>query len=148
MTSPRGTRRRYDFRRAGIGAVAIVALLAIGALWQRAHPYSIETSTTVDAAPRQVATALADSAPGGAVDSDGGLVVSWQTHEGVVGWFDGDHAVTLDDLGDGRTLLTQTALFRGISVLFRGAELRDVTVPALHADNAALRDRVEAQNTR
>jgi hypothetical protein len=148
MTSPRDTRRRYDFRRAGIGALAIVALLTIGALWQRAHPYSIETSTTIDATSRQVATALADWAPDGAVDSDSGLAASWQTHEGVVGWFDGEHAVTLDDLGDGRTLLTRTALFRGVSVLFRGGELRDVTVPSLHADNAALRDRVEAQNPR
>jgi len=144
MTSQRGTRRRYDFRRAGIGALTIVALVAIGAFWQRAHPYSIETSTTIDATPAQVWAAIADDAPAGAVVDSADRTVAWQTHEGVVAWFDGEHGYALDDLGDGRTTLTQTVLYRGVSVLFRGEELRDVTVPALHEDNAALRDRVEA----
>jgi hypothetical protein len=52
--------RRFDWRRAGIGGVTILAILVILALWQRAHPYSIETSVDIDATPQQVWATLVD----------------------------------------------------------------------------------------
>jgi hypothetical protein len=60
MTALPGDRRRFDWRRAGLGAATIVAILVIAALWQRAHPYSIETSVDIDASPREVWTHLTD----------------------------------------------------------------------------------------
>jgi len=60
MTSLPGARKRYDWRRAAIGVLALVALLVVAALWQRAHPYSIETSTDIAASPTEVWGVLTD----------------------------------------------------------------------------------------
>ncbi|WP_411700871.1 SRPBCC family protein [Conyzicola sp.] len=60
MTALPGGERRFDWRRSGIGAVTILALVVILALWQRAHPYSIETSVDIDATPQHVWTTLTD----------------------------------------------------------------------------------------
>lgn len=139
-----GTKRRFDYRRAAIGGVTILALLTLGALWQRAHPYSIETSTTIDASPQQVWAVLINDFDADTLEAQPAHLLRWESHEAVVGIFDGEHSFTLEELADGSTLLTQRALFRGVTVLFRTDELRDDTVPSLHAENAALRERVEA----
>ncbi|GAB3606531.1 hypothetical protein GCM10027413_19400 [Conyzicola nivalis] len=60
MTGMPGAKRRFDWRRAGIGAVTMLAIVLILALWQRAHPYSIQTSVDIDAPPERVWTALTD----------------------------------------------------------------------------------------
>jgi hypothetical protein len=173
-----GTKRRFDFRRAAIGGVTILALLTIGALWQRAHPYSIETSTTIDANPEEVWAVLTDfeaydewnpTLTGMAGDLREGATLSfsndgmdftptvrqvdpqrllrWEGHVGVVGVFDGEHSFTLEEQSDGSTLFTQSELFRGVAVLFMTDMLRDETAPSFHAMNAALRERVEGQQT-
>ena len=176
-TELRGTKRRFDFRRAAIGAVTILALLTIGALWQRAHPYSIETSTTIDASPEEVWAVLADFEAYGewnptltgmsgelregatlSFSNDGmdfsptvlevetDRLLRWEGHVGVVGVFDGEHSFTLEQQSDGRTLFTQSELFRGVAVLFMTDMLRNETAPSFHAMNAALRERVEAES--
>ena len=62
MSGLRGEKRPYDWKRAGVGVVAIVAILAIVIFWQRANPYSIETSVDIDGSPQQVWATLTDFA--------------------------------------------------------------------------------------
>jgi hypothetical protein len=161
---------------AGIGGVTILAILVILALWQRAHPYSIETSVDIDATPQQVWATLVDfeSYPewnptligmSGEVREGARLSyrsasenltptvrvvdvnreLRWETHQGVVGVFDGDHSFTLEELPGGGTRFTQSEQFRGIAVLFATADLHTRTAPSFHVMNGALRDRVEGE---
>lgn len=136
--------------------VLVVAVLVIAALWQRTHPFSIQTSTDIDATPAEVWDVLTDYAAypdwNPTQDGlDGATVVEtvpeellrWQTTTGVVGVFDGERTFTLEPIAGGGTRFTQSELFRGVVVPFVGASLRDETAPGFHAMNAALRDRVE-----
>jgi hypothetical protein len=174
------TKRRFDWKRAAIGSITIVAILVIAALWQRNHPYSIETSVDIDASPSEVWDVLTDfddyadwnpTLTGIRGDAEAGATLSvedtgsastptassatvldvvenetlrWESHAGVVGVFDGERTFTLEALPDGRTRLTQSGLFRGVTVLFLTDTLHDDVAPSFHAMNAALRDRVEA----
>lgn len=65
----------------------------------------------------------------------------WIGRFGVPGLVDGEHYFTLEDLGNGRTRLTQGETFTGVLVPFAGAAL-DVE-DNFDAMNAALKDRVE-----
>lgn len=66
----------------------------------------------------------------------------WIGRFGVPGIVDGEHYFLLDDLGDGRTRLTQGETFTGVLVPFAGGSL-DVE-DNFKDMNAALKDRVEA----
>jgi hypothetical protein len=172
MSTPTSTRRPFDRKRALIGSLTIVALLVLGALWQREHPFSIETSTDIDADPSEVWAALSDfgaypewnsalpSVTGQlavgstiALGDDSARVtklvdgerMSWETTTGVIGIFDGERSFLLEPIAGGGTRFTQSIEFRGITVPFVSGTLRDDYAPGLHEMNAELRERVEGE---
>jgi len=159
----------FDRRRALIGAVTILAIVVILALWQRAHPFSIQTSTDIDASPSEVWSVLVDvdaypewsPVAVDGVFSDGATVtlsdatahvvdvvdderLSWQTTTGIIGVFDGTRSFVLEPLPGGGTRFTQSEEFRGVAVPFVSGNLRDDVAPGFHEMNAALRERAEA----
>jgi len=160
-----------DRRRAFIGAVTILAIVVILALWQRAHPFSIETSTDIDASPAEVWSVLVDvdaypewspspvvvdggleegatvGLPDGTarvVELDDGTRMVWETTTGVIGVFDGARTFELEPIDGGGTRFTQSEEFRGVAVPFVSGNLRDDVAPGFHELNAALRERAEA----
>jgi len=156
VSSPTADRRPFLTRQRIMALVLVGAVLIIGALWQRTHPYSIQTSADIDASPAEVWAVLTDydAYPewNPAQDGlDGATVVEsvtdetlrWETTTGIIGVFDGERTFTLEPLDGGKTRFTQSELFRGIVVPFVGASLKNETAPGFHAMNAALRERVE-----
>ena len=156
MSSPTTDRPPFFTQQRVVAIVVVVAVLIIGALWQRTHPYSIQTSADIDASPTEVWGVLTNYAAypewnptqdglegATVVESVTNEVLRWETTTGVIGIFDGERTFTLEPLDNGGTRLTQSELFRGVVVPFVGASLKDETAPGFHAMNAALRERVE-----
>jgi hypothetical protein len=67
---------------------------------------------------------------------------AWLGKLGVRGLFDGEHRFSLRDLGDGRTLFTQSETFTGVLVPFFGRAL-DATAEGFDEMNRALKERCE-----
>lgn len=155
-----GTRGRpFDVTRALVGTAAIVAILVIGALWQRLHPYSIETSADIDAPPAEVWAALTDldAYPDWnptIVKASGSIAVGATLHlrEGTVdktatvsrvkansslGW---NESETIVGIFDGERLFTLEPLAGGGTRFTQTELFRGILVPfqtvALHDDTA------------
>ena len=156
MPSTSADRRPLLTRQRVFAAALVAAVLVIGALWQRTHPYSIQTSADIEASPAEVWEVLTDYAayPEWNPTQDGldGATVAmsvanetlrWETTTGLIGIFDGERTFTLEPLDGGGTRFTQSELFRGVLVPFAGESLKNETAPGFHAMNAALRERVE-----
>jgi hypothetical protein len=171
MTTMPGDDRRHPTSTIVVAVLGIAAVLVIAALWQRQHPYSIETAADIDASPTEVWAVLTDlesypewnptleglegelTVGGRLAYGDQTAVVTeirensslrWETRTGVVGVLDGDRSFSLVELDDGSTRFSQREDFRGIAVPFTGATLGEDTAPAFHEMNAALRERVES----
>jgi len=156
VPSTSADRRPLLTRQRVFAAALVAAVLVIGALWQRTHPYSIQTSADIEASPAEVWEVLTDYAayPEWNPTQDGldGATVAmsvanetlrWETTTGLIGIFDGERTFTLEPLDGGGTRFTQSELFRGVLVPFAGESLKNETAPGFHAMNAALRERVE-----
>lgn len=72
-----------------------------------------------------------------------GRRLEWLGRLLVPGVFDGRHSFQLEDLGEGRTRLTQREEFRGVLVALTGKTL-ERTREGFEAMNAAVRSRAEA----
>ena len=156
VPSTSADRRPLLTRQRVFAAALVAAVLVIGALWQRTHPYSIQTSADIEASPAEVWEVLTDYAayPEWNPTQDGldGATVAmsvanetlrWETTTGLIGIFDGERTFSLEPLDGGGTRFTQSELFRGVVVPFAGESLKNETAPGFHAMNAALRERVE-----
>ena len=156
VPSTSADRRPLLTRQRVFAAALVAAVLVIGALWQRTHPYSIQTGADIEASPAEVWEVLTDYAayPEWNPTQDGldGATVAmsvanetlrWETTTGLIGIFDGELTLTLEPLDGGGTRFTQSELFRGVLVPFAGESLKNETAPGFHAMNAALRERVE-----
>jgi len=156
VPSTSADRRPLLTRQRVFAAALVAAVLVIGALWQRTHPYSIQTSADIEASPAEVWEVLTDYAAypewNPTQDSLDGATVTmsvanetlrWETTTGLIGIFDGERTFTLEPLDGGGTRFTQSELFRGVLVPFAGESLKNETAPGFHAMNAALRERVE-----
>jgi hypothetical protein len=75
-----------------------------------------------------------------------GLRLEWLGRLLVPGVFDGRHSFQLEDLGQGRTRLTQTEAFGGVLVRLTGKTL-ERTRAGFEAMNQAVRLRVEVATT-
>jgi hypothetical protein len=76
--------------------------------------------------------------------ADPGRELLWRGHLYVRGLFDGEHRFLVDDLGDGRSRLTQSEEFGGLlagPILRRYGEQTEATFRAV---NAALKTRAES----
>jgi hypothetical protein len=67
----------------------------------------------------------------------------WQGRLGVRGLFDADHLFLVEPRGPSGSRLVQHEQFNGLLVPFFQRSLDRGTLPALHAMNAALKDRAE-----
>ena len=156
VPSTSADRRPLLTRQRVFAAALVAAVLVIGALWQRTHPYSIQTGADIEASPAEVWEVLTDYAayPEWNPTQDGldGATVAmsvanetlrWETTSGLIGIFDGERTFSLEPLDGGGTRFTQSELFRGVVVPFAGESLKNETAPGFHAMNAALRERVE-----
>lgn len=68
---------------------------------------------------------------------------AWLGHLGTRGLFDGAHSFTIEDLGDGRTALTQAETFTGVLVPLFASGL-DKTAAGFDEMNKALKERCES----
>lgn len=75
--------------------------------------------------------------------ADAGRELRWLGHLLVRGLFDGEHRFQIEDLGDGRSRLTQSERFSGLLVRPFGGTLRK-TERGFEAMNRALKERAEA----
>ncbi|KAB1185074.1 MULTISPECIES: SRPBCC domain-containing protein [Haloferax] len=71
----------------------------------------------------------------------------WRGHLFVRGLFDGEHRFVVEDLGDGRSRLTQAETFTGILVWPINRLFGDDTERNFHAVNQALKTRAESMRT-
>jgi hypothetical protein len=69
---------------------------------------------------------------------DPGRELRWIGKVGPGGIFDGQHTFTIERLGPGRVLFTQTENFTGVAIPFFEARLHGDTLPQFRAMNSAL----------
>jgi hypothetical protein len=77
-----------------------------------------------------------------------GRRLRWQGRLGVRGLFDADHLFLVEPRGAGGSRLVQHEQFSGLLVPFLQRALDRGTLPAIHAMNAALKDRAERRQLR
>jgi hypothetical protein len=73
-----------------------------------------------------------------------GRELRWIGRLYVPGLFDGEHSFVIEQLAPGRVRLVQEETFKGALVPFLAGMLKNETLPAFRAMNAALADRVAA----
>ena len=77
------------------------------------------------------------------LESSAGSRLRWLGRLGIPGVLDAEHTFTIDARPDGGTRLRQDEEFRGVLVPFLARSLDRGTLPAFHAMNQALKQRVE-----
>jgi hypothetical protein len=77
------------------------------------------------------------------LESDPGRRLHWLGRTGFRGVFDAEHTFTIEGRPDGGARLRQDEEFRGVLVPFLARSLDKGTLPAFHAMNQALKQRVE-----
>jgi hypothetical protein len=118
------------------------------AAYQEWNPFIVRAEGTVGTGDRivlrmQPAVGRAVTVRPTILEAQEGSRLRWLGRLGLPGIMDADHSFTIEIREDGGVRLRQEERFRGILVPFLARSLERATLPAFHAMNEALKQRVE-----
>jgi hypothetical protein len=130
------------------GPAQVWEVLSDLAAYPEWNPFIVRAKGTADPGNRltprlQPARGRAATVRPRVLESRKGSRLRWLGRLGIPGVLDAEHRFTIEARSEGGTRFRQEETFRGVLVPFVGRTLDRGTLPAIHAMNRALKQRVE-----